>query len=87
MFLLARALLVALTVAGPLGAAAQPAAIPRIGVLSLDSPAESVCVDRLRRGLADLGYVEGKNYAFEPRWAKDRLDLLPVLAAELVRAH
>jgi len=80
--------LVALAVAllaAPLAVAAQPAKVPRIGVLSLDSPTNSVCVDGLRRGLTELGYVEGKTYVLELRWAEDRLDLLPTLADDLVR--
>jgi putative tryptophan/tyrosine transport system substrate-binding protein len=32
----------------------------------------------------ELGYVNGKNITFESRYAEDRLDLLPKLAAELV---
>ena len=38
-----------------------------------------------RRELGALGYVEGKNIAFEYRYAENRLDRLPVLADELVR--
>ena len=38
-----------------------------------------------RRELGALGYVEGKNIAFEYRYADNRLDRLPVLADELVR--
>ena len=38
----------------------------------------------LRRGLQDLGYVEGRNVHYVPRWAEARRDRLPGLAAELV---
>ena len=85
---LARALLVAITsgiLAVPLAAEAQPAKLPKIGVLSLESPTNSVCVDALRRGLGELGYVEGRNYVLEMRWAEDHVELLPTLAADLVR--
>ena len=64
---------------------AQPTKVPRIGVLSLDSPRNSTCVDEIRRGLGELGYVEGSTYVLEPRWAEDRTDRLPSLAADLVR--
>jgi len=68
-----------------LSAEAQPPSVPRIGILSLDFPDNATCVDRVRRGLHDLGYVEGSTLILELRWAKDRPDLLPGLAADLVR--
>jgi putative ABC transport system substrate-binding protein len=71
--------------AAPLAAEGQQAKVPRIGVLSLESPTNSVCVDALRRGLNELGYVEGRSYLLEVRWAEDHAELLPTLAAELVR--
>jgi putative ABC transport system substrate-binding protein len=39
----------------------------------------------VRQGLIEAGYVEGRNVAFEYRWAEDRYERLPALAAELVR--
>jgi putative ABC transport system substrate-binding protein len=39
----------------------------------------------LRAGLRDLGYVEGKNLVIEFRWAEEKYERLPELAAELVR--
>ena len=39
----------------------------------------------LRKGLSEMGFVEGRNVAFEYRWAEDQYDRLPALAAELVR--
>ena len=44
--------------------------------------------DRLRafrHGLSDTGYVEGQNVAIDYRWAKNQVDRIPELAAELVR--
>jgi putative tryptophan/tyrosine transport system substrate-binding protein len=70
-----------------LAPAAPPARMPKIGVLSLDFPDNATCVDRFRRGLGDLGYVEGRTLVLELRWAKDRVDLLPGLAADLVRSN
>jgi len=61
--------------------------VPKIGVLSLDFPDNATCVDRFRRGLGDFGYVEGRTLVLELRWAKDRVDLLPGLAADLVRSN
>jgi len=68
----------------PVAGAQQPKP-PKVGVLSLDSPHSSSCLDEIRIGLAELGYVEGRTYVIEPRWAEDRADRLPSLAAELVQ--
>jgi putative tryptophan/tyrosine transport system substrate-binding protein len=70
----------------PLAARAQqPARVARIGFLGL-APASTFAtrVDALRKGLRDLGYIEGKNIAIEFRWAQT-VDDLPGLAAEFVR--
>ena len=73
--------------AAPLATHAQPPGrVHRIGYLgatTLSSYARHV--EALRLGLRDLGYVEGKNLAIEYRWAEDKYDRLPDLAAELVR--
>jgi len=68
----------------PLGALAQPRAMPTIGFLSPRSPDESAeLVAAFRRGLAENGAVEGQNLAVEYRWALGEYDRLPALAAEL----
>jgi putative tryptophan/tyrosine transport system substrate-binding protein len=71
--------------AWPLAARAQQTAIPVIGYLSSLTQAASVRFDAaLRRGLSDMGYVEGQNVAIEYRWIADRYDALPGMAADLV---
>jgi len=71
--------------AWPLNAWAQPAAIPVIGFISSRSPGESEPdVAGFRQGLARAGYVEHQNVAIEYRWAENRYEQLPGLAADLV---
>ena len=69
--------------AWPVVARAQQQAMPVIGFLSGGSP--FVPSATFRRGLRELGFIEGQNVAFEYRWAEDRDDRLPALAAELVQ--
>src|ERR1700739_607924 len=60
----------------------------RIGFLAGGSrPAllESSVYAGFLRGMRELGYVEGKDFAMEWRFAEGRYDLLSPLAAELVR--
>ena len=87
------AMAVALLLATPLAADAQPARkVPRIGFLSPTSPSDAgrnpsdlaVLFGALRESLRELGYVEGQNIGIESRWAEGNYDRLPGLAAELV---
>jgi putative tryptophan/tyrosine transport system substrate-binding protein len=66
--------------------AQQPAKIPRIGYLTGATPVGQLArVEAFRQGLRELGYVEAKNIAIEYRYAEEKFDRLPGLAAELVR--
>jgi putative ABC transport system substrate-binding protein len=70
----------------PVAAAAQGGNVPRINILELASPSASVRGHKaFQEGLRELGYVEGKNVILEYRYANGKLDLLPELAADLVR--
>ncbi len=74
----------------PLAAAAQqPGKVYRIGVLLIGSRTGYALplVDAFRQGLREFGYVEGRNVAFEYRFADGKLERLPDLAAELVRSR
>jgi putative ABC transport system substrate-binding protein len=83
-----RELLVALggAAAGPFAARAQqPAGQPLVGLLSpLSAAAWGHIVGAFRRGMRDLGYVEGANVAFAFRFADGQVARLPALANELV---
>ena len=69
----------------PLAARAQVRALPLIGFLNGGAADRSKGVlVGIPRGLSEMGFVEGRNFAAEYRWADDHLDRLPALAADLV---
>jgi putative tryptophan/tyrosine transport system substrate-binding protein len=72
--------------AWPHAARAQQPAMPVIGLLSaLSEKQASELLVMFRRGLNEVGFVEGQNIALEYRWADGQYDRLPAMAAELVR--
>jgi putative ABC transport system substrate-binding protein len=72
--------------AGPVTVAAQaPSKVFRVGYLSAGGRTpDGGPPGPLREALRSLGYVEGRNIAYEVRFAEGKLDRLPGLAAELV---
>ena len=70
----------------PFAARAQLPTMPVIGFFHLTSlELTHELLAAFHRGLGDTGYIEGRNVAIEYRWAHGKNDLLPTLAAELVR--
>jgi putative ABC transport system substrate-binding protein len=74
------------TILRPLVARAQQKAMPVVGFLSSVSPPrnlDNLIQGPIHQGLAETGYVDGQNMAFEYRWAEGHYDRLPALAADL----
>lgn len=70
--------------AAPLAFGQLPAKAPRVGYLFSFVPSQGEHLwASCRQGLAELGYVEGKTIALEPRWANGKHERLPELVAEL----
>src|SRR5262245_16505973 len=74
--------------AWPHVAYAQQAQMPVVGYLSAASlGGGETRAAAFRRGLQESGYVVGQNVAVEYRWAEEKIDRLPALAADLVQRH
>src|SRR4051812_35170318 len=71
--------------AWPLASRAQQPVIPVVGFMtSLGQNDRPNLRDAFRRGLSEVGFVEGRNVAIEYRFAEGHPDRLPALAADLV---
>jgi putative ABC transport system substrate-binding protein len=70
--------------AASLAEAQQPGKVSTVGYVStVGSPDANF--EALRQGLRDMGYVEGKNIAFEYRGAQGKAELIPGFVAELLQ--
>jgi putative ABC transport system substrate-binding protein len=68
----------------PLVTRAQAPTMSVIGYLHGASPGPNAdMLAAFQQGLAEAGYVEGKNVVIEYRWAENRYDQLPAMAADL----
>jgi len=68
--------------------AQQPGKVPRIGFLDNSSASGNApLLEAFRQEMRKLGWIEGKNFTFEYRFAEGKFDRLPGLAAELVRLN
>jgi ABC-type uncharacterized transport system substrate-binding protein len=80
------ALIGGVALAWPLATRAQQSAIPTVGFLHQGAVGPSaLSLNGFRRGLEDIGFVEGRNIQLELRWAEGKYNQLPALAADLVR--
>ena len=71
--------------AWPLAARAQRAGLPVIGYIGSSAENSTRSLTAFRKGLGEIGYVEGQNVAIEYRWADGHYDRMPAMAADLVR--
>src|SRR5262245_41501799 len=73
-------------VAWPFAARAQQPAMPVIGFLNTTTPETyAPFVAAFRRGLGQVGYIEGQNVAIEYRWGRNQSERLSDFAKELVQ--
>ena len=73
------------TLAWPHAVRAQQQAIPLIGFVSSRGSSDSAyALTAFHQGLAETGFIEGKNVAIEYRWAQGQCDRLPEFVADLV---
>jgi len=80
------AIVVALTLCGAMTQAQQSGKIFRIGFLDASTASGSaVLLEAFQRELSRLGWIEGKNFTIEYRFAEQNDERLPELAADLVR--
>ena len=73
--------------APPVAEAQAPTKVARIGWMSRGGPtAKDANMDAFRQGMRELGYVEGRTFVMEPRYADGKNELMPDQAAELERS-
>jgi len=79
-------LVVGAAAAWPFGVRAQQPAMPIIGFLRPTPSAPFAhLMAAFRRGLSEVGFVEGQNVAIEQRWTEGEDNRLPALVTDLMR--
>ena len=69
----------------PLAARAQQQTMPVIGYLNSGAPDRQAPMTRgYLQGLAEMGFIEGRNLTIEYRWASGHYDQLPTMVADLI---
>ena len=72
----------------PLHAVAQPAGMFRVAWVSMDAPgSNSPVFAAFRNGLAELGYVEGRNLVIDSWWGEGSRERLEQLRPQILRAR
>jgi len=68
---------------------AQQTAPPLVGYLATGTPNDygNARVAAFRKGLADMGFLDGRNYRIDIRWMNGDFSRLPELTADLLRQH
>ncbi|HKF12760.1 MAG TPA: ABC transporter substrate-binding protein [Xanthobacteraceae bacterium] len=66
--------------------AQQPGKTPRVGYIRAGTPRSNPFREEFVRGMRDLGYVEGRNIAYEFRHYGDDVESIPSLIGDLLRA-
>src|SRR5262249_52991821 len=66
--------------------AQQPGKTPRVGYIRAGTPHNDPFREEFVRGMRDLGYVEGRNIAYEFRHYGDDVESIPSLIGDLLRA-
>ena len=77
--------LIVFAACSPTAWAQSAVTMAKIGYLTAAKRSSGGAFDSIREKLREAGYIEGKNVLIEPRFADQRLERLPELAADLVR--